>query len=180
MPPLPPTSRRAVVGVGAVTLVPLVAGSLAGCEAPDLGDLADRVTGDDPSAAASPTPAPDPQADEALLDEVVAGLAADLALVAAVRVRHPRLRDALDPLEQVHVTHLAALEGEQQGPSAPPTADAAAALGLVRRRAAAAQRRLVDQAVRADSGELAQLLASMAAAVAQQLVVLPRRPGAGR
>ncbi|GGO70043.1 hypothetical protein [Nocardioides deserti] len=175
MPPLPPASRRAVVGVGTVTLVPVLAGSLGACDASDVGDL---LPGADPSGGSSPAPAPDPDADEALVDEAVGGLAEALALVAAVRVRHPRLRDALAGLEDTHAAHLAALEGEQRGPAAPPTADAAAALALVRRRATATQRRLADQAVRADSGQLAQLLASMAAAVAQQLVLLPRRPGA--
>lgn len=178
MPPLPPASRRAVVGVGAVTLMPLVGGALSGCEAPDVDALLGRDDRDQQSPDAV-APA-EPGADERLVEEVAADLANALALVAAVRVRHPRLREQLAGLEDLHAAHLAALEGEQVGPAAPPTADAAAALALVRRRATATQRRLVDAAVDAESGRLAQLLGSMAAGVAQQLVVLPRRPGAGR
>ncbi|MEV7428706.1 hypothetical protein AB0N29_03740 [Nocardioides sp. NPDC092400] len=172
MPSLPTASRRTVVGVAAVTLGPLVGGALAGCDA----DLDGLLPGGDQPGAASP--APDPDADEALVEEVVGEVAAQLSLVAAVRVRHPRLRPVLAGLEAVHVAHLEALEGTQEGPSAPPTADAAAALALARRREIAHQRRLAGAAVRADSGPLAQLLASMAAAVAQQLTVLPRT-GAG-
>jgi len=47
------------------------------------------------------------------------------------------------------------------------------ALALVRRREQRHQRLLVDGAVQAQSGRLARLLASMSAAVAQQLAVLP-------
>lgn len=174
MPALRPTSRRAVVGVGAVTIAPVLGAALSGCDASDVGSLLPGTDAGEPSAA----PAPDPAADEALVDEAVAELADALALVAAVRVRHPRLRESLAGLERTQVAHLAALEGEQRGPAAPPTADAAAGLALVRRRAATSQRRLVDLSVRAGSGPLAQLLASMAAGVAQRLVLLPRRPGA--
>lgn len=179
MPHLLPASRRAVVGVGAVTLAPVVGISLAACEVPDAGRLlpADDPTGSRGAADVAPDAAPD--ADEAVVDEAVAELAEVLGVVAAARVRHPPLRLVLADLQAVHVAHLAALEGDQRGPAAPPTADAAAALALVRRREVAHQRRLTDLSVRAGSGQLAQLLASMAAGVAQHVVVLPRRPGAG-
>ncbi|MDN4172899.1 hypothetical protein QWY28_08110 [Nocardioides sp. SOB77] len=178
MPHLPPASRRAVVGVGAVTLAPVLAGGLAACDASDVGDL---LPGADPSDGG--VEAPDPSADEALLDRAVAEVAEAHAAVAAARARHPRLRPLLADLERVHAAHLAALESDPAQaarPGDPGTGSVAAALADVRRRETAHQRRLADLAVRADSGRLAQLLAAMAAGVAQQLVVLPRRVEAGR
>ncbi|MBC9732221.1 hypothetical protein [Nocardioides marmotae] len=182
MPHLPLASRRAVVGVGAVTLAPLLAGGLSACEAPDVGGLLPGADPSDRSGADGVAP-PDPSADEEVVDLAVTEVAAALALVAAVRQRHARLRPLLAGLEAMHAAHLAALEGDPdegaaEGVEVP--GGPAAALAEVRRREVAHQRRLTDLAVRADSGQLAQLLASMAASVAQHLVALPRRVGAGR
>ena len=151
-------SRRTTLG-GALAGVAL----LAGC---DLGS-------DDPGSA--PTPAADPDdPDTSLVEEVVDDLVATLAIVEAVRHRHGSLRRQLGELAKVHRAHLEALGSkERPGRPGPRTADADEALALVRRREQRQQRLLAEGAVQAQSGRLARLLASMSAAVAQQLAVLP-------
>lgn len=152
------TSRRTTLG-GALAAVAL----LAGC---DLGS-------DDPGS--SPPPASDPDdPDTGLVAEVTDDLLATLALVEAVRHRHGSLRRQLGELAKVHRAHLAVL-GSHEKPDrpGPRTADATGALALVRKREQRHQRLLTDRAVQAQSGRLARLLASMSAAVAQQLAVLP-------
>jgi hypothetical protein len=136
---------------------------LAGC---DIGS-------EDPGSG--PRPSADRNGPDAgLVAEVVDDLVATLALVEAVRRQSRSLRRQLGGLAQVHQAHLAALGSDEEAhPNRPRTADAEAALALVRRREQRHQRALVDRAVRAQSGRLARLLASMSAAVAQQLAVLP-------
>jgi hypothetical protein len=152
------TSRRTTLG-GALAGVAL----LAGC---DLGS-------DDPGSA--PTPAADPDdPDTGLVAEVVDDLVATLGIVEAVRHRQRSLRRQLGELAQVHRAHLEALgSNERPDRPGPRTAGADAALALVRRREQRHQRLLADRAAQAQSGRLARLLASMSAAVAQQLAVLP-------
>lgn len=165
---LPSVPRRTVVTLGALTAGGVGGPLLAGCDVDELLPGA----GDEP---AGPAPAPDPEADRTLVQEAAEDVVASLAVVAAVRVRHPPLRPVLAGLERLHAAHAEAVGGEPTGPSAPQTTGAGAALDLVRRREVAHQRRLADRAVRADSGQLAQLLASMSAGVAQHLTVLPRK-----
>ncbi len=108
------------------------------------------------STEARPAAAPD----DTLVDEVVAAITA----VAVVAAGVPRLA-------AVHAAHLEALDAE------PPAPTTSAATGLeVRRAERAHQRYLVDAALRAESGPLARLLASMSAAIAQQLAA-PGRLG---
>jgi hypothetical protein len=152
------TSRRTTLG-GALAGVAM----LAGC---DLGS-------DDPGSAPAPTADPD-DPDTGLVAEVVDDIAATLAIVEAVRHRHGSLRRQLGELAKVHRAHLEALgSNERPDRPGPRTADAGAALALVRKREQRHQRLLTDRAVEAQSGRLARLLASMSAAVAQQLAVLP-------
>jgi hypothetical protein len=152
------TSRRTTLG-GALAGVAI----LAGC---DLGS-------DDPGSAPAPSADPD-DPDTGLVAEVVDDLLATLAIVDAVRHRYGSLRRQLGELAKVHRAHLAALgSNERPGRAGPRTADADGALALVRRREQRHQRLLTDRAVEAQSGRLARLLASMSAAVAQQLAVLP-------
>jgi hypothetical protein len=85
------------------------------------------------------------------------------------------LRRQLAELAKVHRAHLEAL-GSSERPDRPGprrAADADAALALVQRREQRLRGLLADRAVEAQSGRLARLLASMSAAVAQQLAVLP-------
>ncbi len=143
---------------------------LAGC---DLTAEKDPATG-----SASATPNGEPDADADLVATAVDDVTAALLLVGAIRQRHPRLRRDLAGLERMHDGHLAALGAtDRPVPDAPEVRDPATALALVRRRELAHQRRLVDHAVAARSGQLAGLLASMSAGVAQQLTLLPAKAG---
>jgi hypothetical protein len=152
------TSRRTTLG-GALAGVAL----LAGC---DLGS-------DDPGSGPAPTADPD-DPDTSLVAEVVDDLVATLAVVEAARHQHGSLRRQLGELAKVHRAHLEVLgSNERPGRAGPRTADADGALALVRRREQRHERRLTDRAVQAQSGRLARLLASMSAAVAQQLAVPP-------
>lgn len=91
--------------------------------------------------------------DEALVDEVVAQITTTASVAAGV----PRL-------VAMHAAHLTALDAE------PPAGTTSAASGPeVRAAEREHQRYLVDAALRAESGPLARLLASMSAAVSQQL-----------
>ena len=121
-------------------------------------------------------------ADEELVDRVVERLRAQDSLLRAIGQRHAGLRRQLRPWLALHRTHLGALDAEPADDPADGTAAVpaptrpAAALAEVRGSEAALQRALVEDAVAASSGELAQLLASMSAAVAQRLVVQTTGP----
>ena len=147
MPTAPrPTTRRTALVLGTVGAASLTACSL----------LEDKVPG---SAAQV---ADDPDAD--LVDEAVARISATAAVAAQV-----------PQLVAMHTAHLAALEADTAtaspsgSPSGPPTTRAD-----VRRAERDLKTYLVDASLRAESGPLARLLASMSAAVSQQLTVLPR------
>ncbi|QWF24033.1 hypothetical protein KM427_10270 [Nocardioides sp. LMS-CY] len=109
--------------------------------------------GQDAPAPLRPAAAGDP--DEALVDEAVARITA----TAAKSGRVPQLT-------AMHAAHLAALEAEA------PVA-AAASRRQLRRAERDLQEFLEDAAVRAESGPLARLLASMSASVSQHLAALP-------
>lgn len=139
---------------------------LAGLSACDVGDLDPRD--DDPTPAAT-TGAP-VDADRSLVDDVVAELLRMGALVAQVQARFPGLRRSTAPWRRLHATHLEALAGDAEAPPATGRLTTAAeAMRQVRTQEAQLQRRLADWSVAAGSGALARLLASMSAAVAQQL-----------
>lgn len=167
----PQTSRRTALGGTAAGLA-----LLAGCELGG-GDSEDAPAGSGRGAA----PGPDEAApDVALVSQALAELAASAALVTAVRRRHAALREPLQPLLQTHRGHLNALTGASgdQPPSTTSRAPTPAgeALRKVRVREGRTQRRLARYALDAQSGALAGLLASMSAAVAQQLTQLPVAP----
>jgi hypothetical protein len=105
------------------------------------------------SAAADP--------DSALVDEVVAHLLAAERLAAAGRQAD---------LVALHRAHLDALEADQPAPRRPARRRSRAE---VRRGELLLQRRLTRAALAAESGALARLLASMAAAVAQRVAAMP-------
>jgi hypothetical protein len=155
--PLGPVSRRATLGLGAAGLV-----AVGGCDA---GDDAAR-----PSllGSGSPTATADVDPDSTLVDQVVAHLVAAEQLAAAGR---------RPDLVALHRAHLDALEADQPAPGRPARRRTPAE---VRRGEVLLQRRLDDAALAAESGALARLLASMAAAVAQRLAAMPAaRSGAG-
>lgn len=136
----------------------------------DLDDLDPR--GPDPT----PGPGGEAQvdADQVIVDDATAELARLAALLTATRARFPRLRARIAPLHALHLAHLETLGGVRDNAGTAPTAPAAtgsagAAWGEVRTLESRLQRRLADWSVAARSGALARVLASMSAAVAQQL-----------
>lgn len=104
--------------------------------------------------ARSPAPASADDPDRSLVDEVVARITATAALAA-------RAPDLL----AMHAAHLDALDAAPPVPGRAP-------LARLRRSEQQLQRFLVGASMTAESGQLARLLASMSAAVSQQLVVL--------
>lgn len=156
-----PTSRRAALGAAVGLAV------LTGCD----------VTGSDPEA--SPTPpsaAVDP--DQQLADRAAAEVAGTLALVTAAAGRGRQLARLLDGLVTVHEAHLQVLVPPAETTPVPELRGSAEeALDQVLRRERLTQRRLADWSVAAASGQLARLLASMSAAIAQQLVATEQRTG---
>ena len=112
---------------------------------------------DDGSGTPVPPPSPSPDADETLVDDVLAEITAVWRLTAS----RPELA-------AVHEAHIAVLEGEIDAAAVRRRVDVA----VLRSREKDLQGALVSASLAADSGELARLLASMSAAVSQQLVAL--------
>jgi hypothetical protein len=141
--PFRPVTRRTALALGTVGLV-----GLTGCSVLD-----DKTPGSPARTATDP--------DAALVDEAVTRISAAAAVAAQVPA-----------LSALHAAHLTALDAE---PAATPTASSTpvpATPAQVRRAERDLQAYLVEASVRADSGPLARLFASMSAAVSQQLVVL--------
>lgn len=111
----------------------------------------------DGSAQPDPPPTPAPDADQELVDDAVAAITAVWRLAAD--------RPAL---AAVHLAHVEALGSEITAAPARRAVD----VGVLRTREQALQSQLVGAAMAAESGALARLLASMSAAVAQQVAVL--------
>ena len=107
-------------------------------------------------AGTPPQPRSDGDPDRTLVDEVVEHITATAALSGRV----PKLT-------AVHAAHLVALEAE-------PVSAGPAPLARLRRAETRLQRLLVDASLRAESGTLARLFASMSAAISQQLATLPK------
>lgn len=166
MPRTPLSLNRRALATGgfAATLV-----ALAGCDAVD-GILG----GDqDPGGSGPVTPtAPAVDADSALVTEVAGAIAAVGALATATGAAVPALARIGTHLARIHEAHVDRLGGAE--PVEPPAVPAARATALQRLMLAEArlQDRLVEAAGQAGSGGLAQVLASMAAALAQQRAAL--------
>jgi hypothetical protein len=143
-------SRRTTLALGVAGLV-----VVAGCD--DDTDGADGPGGSG-VLGSTPTPAADPDGDlvGVVLDELMG--AEQLAVAGGFA-----------GLASLHRDHIDALGGT---PPTPPGTRRATA-DAVRRREKRLQSFLVESAVKAESGALARLLASMSAAVAQHLVDLP-------
>ncbi|SDC62559.1 hypothetical protein [Nocardioides lianchengensis] len=164
MPRRPPSvTRRTTVGATLVGLAGL--GVLSGCDLDDLDPRSDPADPDGPAVSAPPE-----DADTVLVASVVVDLTATLA---AVRALPATDRAGFRPLVRLHRRHLAELDAPAEEPATPsdsPTTAPVAAAEVVRQEQRL-QRRLVTAAVAAESGELARVLGSMSAAVAQQLAV---------
>lgn len=154
------TTRRTALGVALSTLAAVTA-----CDVEDLDPRSD------PAPAGSPTePAAD--ADAVLVDQVVADLVAMLAPATSSRARDVRRAELA--FSALHLAHLRALDApEPEGPAPRATLSRAEGLRALRRRERRHQRRLEEACLAATSGSLARVFASMSAAVAQRLAVLP-------
>ena len=151
--PIAVTSRRTALGGALAGLV-----AVTGCD-------------DDPRWGTAPRgepSAPPADADAELVDRVGAHIATAWAAVSSARRQSPELRRSLRPLQRLHEAHLAVLDAGKDLESR-----SQQVVREVRAAETTLQRQLTDAAVRAESGALAKVLASMAAAVAQQLAVLP-------
>ncbi len=163
--------RREVL-LGALGVV-----SLSACDVDDLRPPEDEPApsaGAPPSASASAASDPD----TVLLDRVTTEIIRGVVVVDGARLL-PRLRGALGPLRRMHLAHLKVLDAgfEDAIPERPLSVPAA--LQAVRTAEVTLQAALAAAAVEAESGVLARLLASMSAAVSQQLAVLPTDPAPG-
>jgi hypothetical protein len=147
----PPLSRRSVVRSGGLLLGGM---TWAGCDL----DL-------DPGSASTPAAVPTPDPDQRLVLAARAELVGVIARIAASTGLGP-----LSELEQVHRTQLAALGGEEPAATSP-----ARPLGprqlLGRERVLSA--RFTAWAEHADSGDLARVLAAVAAGIRMHLAEVP-------
>jgi hypothetical protein len=121
----------------------------------------------------------DAEFDLGLLDEARVELAAMLDLVRRTSLKHAGLASALTALADLHEAHDSLLADSVAEPSPPATIvpvpmHRARALQLVRTREVALQDEFANLALRARSGPLARVLASMSAAVGQYVVQLSR------
>ena len=128
---------------------------------------------DEPAGAgASPgdeetEPADDPDAQ--LVRRVVDDLTAALALVGGVARAARPLATEMSPWRELHAAHLEALEAPDRARPLRVRGSLPALRSRLRREETGLQRSLAEAAVTARSGALAALLATMSAAVAQQL-----------
>ncbi len=161
-----------------------------------LGTVAAGCTGgtDDGPAAPATRPAREPRPDVALAATVLAAEQDVLDLVQATMRRHHRLRGLLGNTRDVHREHVRllteAVPSEPASPASaspsPPSPASPSASGVHvpadRAKALAAVARAEDElglegkrsAFRAESGAFARILASMAAAAAQQAALVRR------
>lgn len=158
-------SRRTALGsaLAAPVALPL---ALAGCDI-------------DPPRSAAPSEgtAPPPE-DSALVTQVVTDLVRAGAVLAAATTAVPALADRLAPVTAAHAAHLDVLAGavpDQALPAAPtPTAPGqiVPALRVVRRSEQRLLRTVREACSSAASGDLARVLASVAASTSQHAAAL--------
>ncbi len=166
-------TRRAVVGVTVLGTAGCSIGSLD----PSSGDPTITPTMS-PSDGAVPDPggseSTDAATDAALVEQAALALSVAHQTAQTNARAHPPLAEALAPLVRLHRAHAGELGGLR--PTSGRFAVGGEPVRRARRRVAVAEetleQALVGLAVRADSGALARLLASMAASVAQHRSVL--------
>lgn len=152
MPNARPLSRRVLV---TGTAGGLVAGGLTACGT--------REGGSTPAAGPSPAPA----SDSGLVEEMGKDIAAFLGRARGT-AKVPGLRPLVQPFARLHAAHLERFGWNGRVPTGGEWTAARESFLAAERRL---QADLVRAAGQAESGALAQVLASMAAAVAQQLAV---------
>lgn len=143
--------------------------ALVGCDAVD--DLLDSDQSPGVSGAVSPT-APAVDADSDLVATVLDVITAAAALATAVGTTVPALAGVATRVARLHEAHATELGGADVADAPAVPEGRAAALRRLAEEEARVQDRLVTAAGAARSGALARVLASMAAAVAQQRAVL--------
>lgn len=159
--PVPRASRRAVLGGGAV------AGAVVLAVATGCGTDDGRRTG---AVSVEPS-APAVDADSDLVERVVDQITSVLALAKASGAAFPGLRPLTGPLVALHRAHLDELGRSADGGREHMRGTADTARERLLRSETELQGRLVEAALAAGSGALAQVFASMAAAVAQRRAV---------
>lgn len=166
--PLPRASRRTALGGSLAVVLGASGCSLLSDE--DDAPRSSSSTAPSPGAPAATQTVPGPDADVELVTDVLRQLSITHHVVLGNRRAHATLKQQLAPLERLHSAHARELGDLVQvtGRTADPTEAPAAALARVATAETRLQRRLVRAAVAAESGALARLLASMAAAVAQE------------
>ncbi len=152
-------SRRWVLVGGALGGV----AALAGC-----GWLDDDA--DPPAGTVEPT-APPVDADSELVDEIGREIAEAGAVAARVADRFAPLQPVARAFADLHDAHLGELQWDGTVERSPRLGGRAEAERLLLEAEERVQGRLVRASLAAESGALAQVLASMAAAVAQQRAV---------
>ncbi len=160
--PAPRASRRAVLSGGTAAAAALVAAS--GCGFDQAADDAVAGAGDDPTAAAV-------DADSDLVETVGDHLRSALSLAVATAAADQRLRRLTGRLATVHRAHLRELGQPDDIEDRKVLGTAETARARLLNAEETLQRHLVTGALAAESGALAQVFASMAAAVAQERAV---------
>lgn len=157
-------SRRALIGTGAGLAVLAGAGVV--------GDREHKL--DDLARAVGLEPRPEPSAaDEALIMVARRDQTKLLAAMQAASTTYPSLTRTLDPLAANARKQLTSLGGAVPNiHSATPPTDPRAALDSVIAIHALAEKNRSHEAIEAVSGAFAQVLASIAASLAQSIVVL--------
>lgn len=153
--PQPFTSRRTALGGALAGIV-----ALTGCDL-DRGSEA---------PTSQQTTAPPADADADLVEDVLQRIVDTTGVIAGARQADQSLRRRLRPLDELHAAHIRALD-PPEGLRTTLTSGRPD-LEKVRRTEIALQDHLTRAAVRAESGSLAKLLASMAAGIAQHLEAL--------
>jgi hypothetical protein len=152
-------SRRTLLGTGAAVVAVAGAGAVAG--------LTHRL--DDVARGVGLKPRPRPVAsDDALIARVAHEQNALLGQVEAAAVRHSGLADGLKPFAEIGQAQVKAVGGADRVPGAPAVDDdPARAVTTLSRAYAAASRARARDAGRAVSPDLARVLSSMSAGLAQ-------------
>lgn len=124
----------------------------------------------DGAAGAARPSEPAVDADSDLVERMGGEIGAVLLTARATARRHKSLRTVAQPFVVLHLAHLEDLDATAGDGGTAPATPAAARAALLRAEEKL-QRSLVRAALKAESGALAQVFASMAAAIAQRRAV---------
>lgn len=152
-------SRRSLLGTGASAVV--LAGAVVVADATHRLDYIARAVGIKPRAQSVTS-------DDTLIADVAEAQNAVLADVEAIAAQHPRLRADLDPFAKIAQEHVTAVGGSATVPTgAPVSADPATAVAALATTFSEASKARSEDANKAVSPDLARVLSSMSAGLAQ-------------